>query len=147
MNLLPSYKKSFKGYYLDRDISSLPHDSGVYMIYRCVYDEKTDEVNLKELFYIGKASDLFQEVRYHKRRNEFLAQAKVGEEICYSYTLVSKQQYDIIENALVFMQKPRLNTNLVDSYDHQDAAFHFSGSCSMLKLIDYKIVDGVIAAL
>lgn len=64
-----------------------------------------------------------------------------------SCTLVSKQQFDIIENALVFMQKPRLNTNLVDSYDHQDAAFHFSGNCSLLRLTDYKIFDGVVIAI
>lgn len=147
MKILPTYKKDFVGYRLDRDVDTLPRESGVYMIYRCVYDQKTDKVELKELFYIGKASDLFQEVKYHKRREEFLAQTKKGEVLCYSYALVNKLQYDIIENSLIFMQKPRLNNNLKDSYDHQDATFHFSGACDLLKYADYKIENEVVKSL
>lgn len=147
MKMLPTYNKEFEGYRLDNDIDTLPRESGVYMIYRCVFDQKTDKVELKELFYIGKASDLLQEVKFHKRREEFLAQAKKGEVLCYSYALVNKLQYDIIENSLIFMQKPRLNNNLRDSYDHQDAAFHFSGACGLLDYTDYKIENEVVISL
>lgn len=147
MKILPSYKKEYKGYILDRDVDTLPRESGVYMIYRCIFDPETNKVDLKELFYIGKASDLFQEVKYHKRRDEFLAQAKKGEELCYAFALVSKLQYDIIENSLIFMQEPRLNKNLIDSYDHQDAAFHFSGACGLLRYTDYKIENQVVIPL
>ena len=147
MKKLPAYKKEFEGYILDSDVDTLPRESGVYIIYRCVFNPETNKVDLKELFYIGKASDLLQEIKYHKRRNEFLAQAKKGEELCYSFALVSKSQYDIIENSLIFMQKPRLNDNLTDSYNHQDAAFHFSGACGLLKYTDYKIENGVVIPL
>jgi len=147
MKKLPTYKKVFEGYRIDSDVDTLPRESGVYMIYRCVFDKKTNSVDLKELFYIGKASDLLQEVKYHKRREEFLAQARDGEVICYSFALVNKLQYDIIENSLIFMQKPRLNNNLTDSYDHQDAVFHFSGACDLLKYKDYKIENGVVISL
>ena len=45
------------------------------------------------------------------------------------------------------MQKPRLNDNLKWNYNHQDAAFHFSGACDLLKYVDYNIVDKVIIPL
>lgn len=147
MNILPSYRKKFEGYTLDSEGENLPTESGVYMIHRCVPDPVTHTVNLVELFYIGKATNLKQEIMNHKRRPEFLAQAKRGEVICYSYAFVNRVQYDIVENGLIFMQKPRLNDNLKWNYNHQDAAFHFSGACDLLSYKDYKIVNDVVIPL
>ena len=70
-----------------------------------------------------------------------------GEEICYAYAEVSKVQYDIIENALIFMNKPSFNEVLRDNYKHQDAEFHFSGKCKKLVYKDFQIVDEVIIPL
>ena len=144
---LPVYNIEFSGYKLDQDVEKLPTDSGVYIIYRCVYNKTTDKVQLVELIYIGKATSLRQEVAHHKRREEFLAEAGDGETLCYAYAIVPRVQYDIIENALIYTTEPRLNTNLVDNYDHQDAEFHFSGRCDKLEYYDFKIVDGVILEL
>ena len=141
---LPVYNIEFKGYKLDKDVLKLPTDSGVYIIYRCVYNETTDKVQLVELIYIGKATNLRQEVAYHNSRDEFLVEAGEGETLCYAYTNVPRTQYDIIENALIYTSEPRLNTNLVDNYDHQDAEFHFSGRCDRLRYFDFKIVDETI---
>lgn len=147
MAILSSYRKTFEGYKLDREGNSLPAESGVYMMYRCIPDQATHSVELVELFYIGKATNLKQEIMNHKRRAEFLAQAKQDEVICYSYALVNRIQYDVVENGLVYMQKPRLNDNLKWNYNHQDAAFHFSGACALLKYEDYKIIDKVVIPL
>lgn len=147
MKIINVYRKTFYGYILDENIDSLPQESGVYMIYRCEYYRDADEVDLKELFYIGKATDLHQEIKYHKRREEFLAQAKEGEQICYSFCFVSRIQYDIIENALIFMQKPRLNDKLKYNYDHQDGIFNFSGKCGLIKYNDFRIVNKVVIPL
>ena len=88
MAKLPVYNIEFHGYKLDKDVEKLPTYSGIYMIYRCIYNAATDRVTLKELFYIGKATNLHDEVNYHKYRKEFLKQAQPGEEICYAYAEV-----------------------------------------------------------
>ena len=147
MAKLPVYNIEFHGYKLDKDVEKLPTYSGIYMIYRCIYNAATDRVTLKELFYIGKATNLHDEVNYHKYRKEFLKQAQPGEEICYAYAEVSKVQYDVVENALIFMQKPRLNEVLRDNYKHQDAEFHFSGECDKLGCKNFQIADEVIIPL
>ena len=67
MIILPTYRKMFKGYTLDRDGNSLPTDSGVYMMYRCIPDQASHSVELVELFYIGKATNLKQEIMNQKR--------------------------------------------------------------------------------
>lgn len=147
MAQLPTYNVSFGGYILDKDRDKLPEYSGVYMIYRCVYNEVTKKGSLIELFYIGKATNIQQEICYHKRRSEFLAHAKQGEQICYAYASVNRVQYDVVENGLIFMQKPSLNNNLVDSYNHHDAEFHFSGRCGLLKNTNYQIVNQKVIPL
>lgn len=147
MNNLPLYNVKFQGYKLDKDVKTMPDESGIYMIHRCVFNKEEDTVSLVELFYIGKATSLLTEVSQHKRRDEFLSQAKKGETICYSYAKVNRIKYDVVENALIYMQKPRLNNNLIDSYNHQDAEFHFSEKCRLLHFKDYRILDGVIEPL
>lgn len=127
------------GYRRDVNAKTLPSSSGIYMVYRCVYNEDKNTVDLKELFYIGQAFDLNHEINYHARREEFLAQAKEGEQICYAYARVDKADLDIVENALIFAQKPRLNTNLRNNYNHEASQFQIEGKCALLQHTNYSI--------
>ena len=136
---MKKYNVTFMGYRRDVNAGSLPSSSGIYMVYRCVYDEQSKTVSLKELFYIGQAFDLNHEINYHERHKEFLGQAKEGEQICYAYARVDKADLDIIENALIFAQKPRLNKNLKDNYNHEAAEFQIEGRCALLNYTNYSI--------
>lgn len=127
------------GYRRDVNAKTLPSSSGIYMVYRCVYNEDKNTVDLKELFYIGQAFDLNHEINYHARREEFLAQAKEGEQICYAYARVDKADLDIVENALIFAQKPRLNTNLRNNFNHEASQFQIEGKCALLQHTNYSI--------
>lgn len=136
---MKKYNVTFMGYRRDVNAKTLPSSSGIYMVYRCVYNEDKNTVDLKELFYIGQAFDLNHEINYHARREEFLAQAKEGEQICYAYARVDKADLDIVENALIFAQKPRLNTNLKNNYNHEAAQFQIEGKCKLLQHTNYSI--------
>ena len=136
---MKKYNVTFMGYRRDVNAKTLPSSSGIYMVYRCVYNEDKNTVDLKELFYIGQAFDLNHEINYHARREEFLTQAKEGEQICYAYARVDKADLDIVENALIFAQKPRLNTNLKNNYNHEAAQFQIEGKCALLQHTNYSI--------
>lgn len=136
---MKKYNVTFLGYRRDANAGTLPSSSGIYMVYRCVYNEEKQAVDLKELFYIGQAFDLNEEINFHARHNEFLSQAKEGEQICYAYARVDKADLDIIENALIYAQKPRLNKNLTDSYNHESAEFQIEGKCKLLKFTNFTI--------
>jgi len=136
---MKKYNVTFMGYRRDVNAKTLPSSSGIYMVYRCVYNEDKNTVDLIELFYIGQAFDLNHEINYHARREEFLAQAKEGEQICYAYARVDKADLDIVENALIFAQKPRLNTNLRNNYNHEAAQFQIEGKCALLQHTNYSI--------
>ena len=55
----------FEGYYISKD--SLPHDRGVYFVYRGIHNKITDKVELNELMYIGKADDIYDRHHPHDR--------------------------------------------------------------------------------
>lgn len=123
----------FKGYRRDIKKSTLPDYSGIYFVYRATYNEANKTVSLKELIYIGQAKDLNQRLNNHEKYDDFLAQLKEGEIICYSYAAVDMQDLDIVEKALVYVQQPPLNTDLTKSYNHDAASFLIEGHCALLK--------------
>lgn len=133
------YNINFKGYRRDCNKATLPHDCGIYMVYRCIYDSLTDKVTLKEIIYIGQAEDLCDRLNNHDKRPLFLKACERGEEICYAYANVSMDDLNIVENALVFAQKPRLNFDLVDSFNYDSAAFLVEGKCALLDYTDFTI--------
>lgn len=138
---MKQYDVFFNGYRRDEFCNGLPEYSGIYMIYRCNYNEKSQTVKLIELFYIGQSKNINQEVCHHARRDEFLSQAKKNETICYSYAHVNDKDLDIVENALIFMQKPRLNENLKENYNHEDARFLIEGKNGLLRYTDFSITN------
>lgn len=136
---MKQYNINFKGYRRDCNKASLPHYSGVYMVYRCIYDSTSDKVTLNEIIYIGQAEDLNERLNNHDKYSMFQNTCESGEEICYAYANVSMDDLDIVENALIFAQKPRLNSDLVDSYNHESAAFLVEGKCKLLEYTDFTI--------
>lgn len=130
---------SFKGYRRDCNKATLPDYSGIYIVYRCKYNTEDNTVTLNEIIYIGQALDLNQRLNKHEKYDSFTNECKQGEELCFSYAKVAKEDLDIVENAIVFAEKPRLNERLVDNYNHEDAQFNITGECALLKHKDYTI--------
>lgn len=133
------YDITFKGYRRDCYKDGLPHYSGIYMVYRSKYVRETDKVRLSEIIYIGQAEDLHDRINNHEKYDDFLSKCLDGEEVCYAYANVPISELDIVENALVFAQKPILNTQLVDNYKYESASFTIDGDCALLKHTEYSI--------
>ena len=136
---MEQYNINFNGYRRDCNKATLPHYSGIYIVYRCIYHSETDKVTLLEIIYIGKAEDLNERLNNHEKYQKFLEACNAGEEICYAYANVSMDDLDVVENALIFAQKPSLNSELVDSFNHASAGFLVEGKCSLLEYTDFRI--------
>ena len=79
---MATYSLDFNGYYLSTD--SLPEETGVYLVYTCVYNKSTDKVTLKRLLYIGKSlktenTNLRNEVKQHVDNGRFAQYIGEGE--------------------------------------------------------------------
>jgi len=136
---LKTYNITFKGYRLEDNVSGIPEYSGIYMAYKCIYSPDTDKVSLSELVYIGQAENLRTRLMNHKNQNDLHVGCRGNETICYAYASVSLNDLDIVENALIFAQKPRLNENLKDNYNYESASFEIEGTCALLDHTNFKI--------
>lgn len=142
---MTNYSLNFNGYYYQAGLSNVPQTSGVYIFYRCIPNVIKREVDIQELLYIGKATNLQQRIGDHfkitdpLRLNKYL---KNGEELCFSYAECDGRSIDVIENGLMFMQKPVANTNLVFRFHHLlPVAIACKGSCDLLNRNTFTLYD------
>ncbi|MDR1182506.1 MAG: GIY-YIG nuclease family protein [Bacteroidales bacterium] len=136
---LKEYNLSFKGYWLDNNRPELPDFSGSYLVYKCVYNQEANTVKLLELMYIGQAENIRDRIEKHEKRDVFLKECKNGETLCYSAAEVEKDSLDIVENALIFAQQPKLNDACKDKFNYDPAEFHLEGECSFMQYLNFRI--------
>ena len=136
---MDKYNIVFKGYRRDSVAAGLPNYSGLYIVYRCIHNSEKKTVKLIEIIYIGQAEDIKERIKNHDKCKEFKNALKEGEELCYSYAEVKKSDLDIVENALVYSEKPRLNDNLKENFNHRNARFIFEGKTSLFKNTNFSI--------
>lgn len=133
------YNLIFKGYWRDCNRQKLPEYSGVYLVYKCIYNDTEKTVKLLELIYIGQAENIRDRIKNHDKQAEFQSECKQNQTICYATAEVKKEDLNIVENALIFAQKPRLNKKSNDKFEHKPAEFHLEGKCKFMKHLDFTI--------
>lgn len=136
---IKSYSLVFNGYWRELNKNGVPSKTGIYLVYRCVYDAKSNTVGLKDIIYIGQAENAHDRIANHERLNDFKEQLQQGEELCYSFAEVSSSDLDIIENALIFAQKPILNDQLKNTFNYGVVTVKVDGRCACMKYTDFKI--------
>lgn len=135
---MKQYHIQFDGYWLEGNKRYVPEFSGIYLIYTCRYIPENNMLSLTKLIYIGKAENLKGRIATHKE-TEFSSVIKDGETLCYACAYVETTELGLIENALVFAEKPVCNTKLKDIYSFDDAQFQIEGVCDLLRYTNYTI--------
>lgn len=132
------YNINFNGYWIEDKISGIPTTSGIYLVYRCVHAEES--VILKEIIYIGQAKNLHDRIKTHDKKDLFKQECREGETVCYSVAEVALGSLDLVENALIFAQKPRLNDDDKDRFRFSiPVSFIVEGRCKLLKYQNFTI--------
>lgn len=133
------YIITFKGYRRQKSISTLPTFSGIYLVYRCVYNDNSNTVSLRELLYIGQASDINHRINNHEKMDLFKEKLNEGEELAYSYAQISIDKLDIVENAMIYAEHPPLNDKGTDSFNYPASSFTVDGACALVKHRSFTI--------
>lgn len=136
---MSTYNLIFRGYWRDVNRTSIPSISGIYLVYKCKYNQIEDTVSLLELLYIGKSLDVNQRLNSHDKRDLFLEKCSESETLCYSVAEVNECDLELVENALIFAEKPELNDNKKDSFLFDSSEFHLEGKCALMKHKNFSI--------
>ena len=65
------YSLNFQGYWREVNKGGVPSKSGIYLVYRCLYNPEQNTVGLKEILYIGQAEDARKRIVNHDKLDEF----------------------------------------------------------------------------
>lgn len=136
---MDTYQVFFRGYRRQENIGTLPSYSGIYMVYTCSYNEKTQTVLLMKLIYIGQAQNINERINNHEKKEEFEKELSDGQQLCYSYAEIEESDLNIVENALIFAQKPPLNTQYTRSFNYPASHFIIEGKCALLNKTNFSI--------
>ncbi len=134
-----TYYIQFEGYWLERNKTDVPARSGVYLVYRGTVNQGNNRVDLHEIIYIGQSVNMRERIANHDHILDFEAMLSSGETLCYSCAAVDEKDLDIVENALIIAQKPRLNEIKQRGLDYSEKRFQVSGRCSLLKYNDFTL--------
>lgn len=135
---MKDYILNFEGYWRNCNRGSLPAYQGIYLVYRCRYNPQNDTVTLIDIIYIGQAENMHDRHIHHEKELLFQSQLHEGEEICISCAQVN-HDLDLVENALIFAQKPILNEQDKDGFAYGESHFILGGACSCMKYTDFTI--------
>lgn len=133
-----TYKLHFDGSIADSFRQQLPRYSGIYLVYRGRFNAKDNLFYCGEILYIGQAINIRERIVNHERRLDFSATLGKNEVIFYSYAPLDISALDIVEGALIYIMKPRLNHIGKDSYIHHPIRVMSDGACALLDT-DFQI--------
>ena len=135
---MKDYILNFDGYWRECNKNGLPTYPGIYLVYRSRYNPQNDTVSLVEIIYIGKTDNIHDRLIKHEKYDLFVSQLREYEELCYSCAEVV-EDIELVENALIFVQKPVLNDQGKDSYNYSRAHFVLDGFCTRMKYTNFNI--------
>ncbi|OQS45854.1 hypothetical protein B0T49_20840 [Chromobacterium violaceum] len=127
-----SFGIDFSGYWRELDKGSVPSKSGIYCVYRGVYNKDKNTVSLQQLIYIGESVDVRDRLANHEKLGEWSKYLKKGEELCYSFGAIPAAHRVRCEAALIFRHKPPVNTEYVKAFPHDKTSISLTGKSKFL---------------
>ena len=131
--VVKTFEQEFKGYFLEDDIGSINTNSGVYGVYRCTYSKDKDTVSVKQLIYIGKADNLNERLNGHEKKEDWKGYLQKGEKLCYCYTLISKDDNERVEAALINSNQPPENVEYKNHFPFDKTTVTCEGEHKFIK--------------
>ena len=123
---------NFDGYWREINKGGVPAESGVYCVYACTYNQNEGTVSLRELMYVGESENVRERLANHERLSDWKKRLKSGETLCYSVALVSGNDRNRAEAAVIFHHKPPCNTEYKYSFPYETTVIQTSGKNALL---------------
>ena len=122
---------TFDGYWTEREISGIPKQSGVFVVYEFTKDEQERAIFLKKAIYIGESGNVNKGIGKHKKR--LLWKKHCGaNQICFSFAHVSNPDRKRSKAALIYKHKPPANDEYIATFPFDETTMKLSGKIALL---------------
>lgn len=128
-----TFSMVFDGYWREVNKGGVPDKSGVYCVYACTYDQKTKNLSIRMLIYIGEADDVRVRLATHERQEDWETHLEDGEVLCYSFAPSAAANRERCEAALINEHQPPENTEYKDAFPFDKTTINTTGKNKFLK--------------
>jgi len=88
----------------------VPHQAGIYCVYKCTMLCATKIKEVADLIYVGRAKDVHERIKNHEGRQDWNQTLGVQQSLCFAFAPLSSIQDQInAEAAMINYFKPQLN--------------------------------------
>lgn len=119
----------FNGYWREVNQGGIPNNSGVYLVYRCVFNQSDQSVTLNKLIYIGEACEVKKRIENHEKKPMWQKKLQLGEQLCFSFASIASPDMERAEAALIFKHRPECNEEYTTSFPFDSTTVNSSGRC------------------
>ena len=121
----------FDGYWMEPEISEVPKQSGIFVVYACAKDAQEAAFVLKKVIYIGESENVNQRIAKYKEW-PFWKNHCGAHQICFSFAHVADQYRKRSEAALIYKHKPPVNERYIVTYPFDETSINLSGKIGLL---------------
>ena len=122
---------TFEGYILDDDKEYLPGKSGIYCVYACV-ENSNNTLSIKKLIYIGESKNIRERLDDHEHYEAWKRHISKGQKLCYTSGLVSNEDRERCEAAMIFKHNPPVNEKSISGFEFDETTINLSGDIKFL---------------
>jgi len=123
----------FDGYWSTAQLTRLPSEVGVYLVYAGTRHEDITKVRLSRLIYVGYGQDIRSDIG--AAVGEFSRHLLAGEELFFAYAAhLQAHEAERIRAALAFEHKPPANDPAIcNRFPYEPCEVRVSGKCVLVK--------------
>ena len=122
---------TFDGYWTEPEISGIPKQSGVFVVYEFTKEEQERSFFLKKVIYIGESGNVNERIAKHKKRPLWKKHCGANQ-ICFSFAHVSNPDRKRSEVALIYKHKPPVNDEHIATFPFNETTMKLSGKIGLL---------------
>lgn len=123
---------TFDGYWRETNISSIPKQSGIYVVYECFYNSQENTVTLLKAIYIGEADNVNDRIAKHEKWPQWRKHCSNSNQICFSFAPVANPDRARGEAALIYKHKPPVNDEYKYTFPFDETTMKLSGKTALL---------------
>ena len=122
---------NFDGYWTEAEISEIPKQSGVFVVYACTKGGQETPF-LKKVIYIGESENVNHRIAKHKKWPLWRKYCGANL-ICFSFAPVPTPDRKRSEGALIYKHKPPVNDGYIAFFPFDETTMELSGKIALLK--------------
>jgi hypothetical protein len=122
---------TFDGYWAEPEMSSIPKQSGVFVVYECTKDKQERAFSLEKVIYIGESGNVNECIAKHKKWSLWRKHCGTNQ-ICFSFGHLSNPDRKRSEVALIFKHKPPFNDGYIANFPLEETTIKLSGKIALL---------------